>query len=85
MSTDGTNGRRGVNWTTLFAGCGLILTVGSVVVYALIAQWTTQFSAVHDKITSERTITDLKLERERKYFEVELAKAQKQGGLHTGK
>lgn len=82
-----------VNWTTLFAGCGLVLTIGSVVVYALIAQWSVQFSAVHQKIAAEREITELKLKNEtlqsekdqREYFKTELEKAQKQGGLHTGK
>lgn len=74
-----------VSWTTLFAGCGLVLTIGSVVVYALIAQWSVQFSAVHQKIASEREITELKLQNERAYFKAELEKSQREAMRHTGK
>lgn len=74
-----------VNWTTLFAGCGLVLTIGSVVVYALIAQWSVQFSAVHQKIASEREITELKLTNERTSLQLEIAKANQEATKHTGK
>lgn len=72
------NGRSRVNWTTFFAGCGLLLTVGTVVVYALIAQWTAQFAGVHAKITSEREITDLKIELSKKHFQAEFQKMQQE-------
>lgn len=93
MSTvNETNGRLSgrVSWTTLFAGCGLVLTIGSVVVYALIAQWSVQFSAVHQKIASEREINELKLknemlQNERTYFKAEYENAQKEAMKHTGK
>lgn len=82
-----TNGRLSgrVSWTTLFAGCGLVLTIGSVVVYALIAQWSVQFSAVHQKIAAEREITELKLENQRTDLELEISKALKEEPKHTGK
>lgn len=86
MSTpDGTNGRRGPSWTTLFAGIGLFLTIGSIVVYALIGQWSVQFSAIHQKIASERELTDLKLKNHQTQFQLEVANAKQESMKHTGK
>lgn len=75
---DEPNGRSRVNWTTFFAGCGLILTVGSVVVYAMIAQWSAQFAGVHSKITAEREITELKIKLSKEEFRNEFRKTQEE-------
>lgn len=61
------------------------MTIGSVVVYALIAQWSVQFSAVHQKITSEREITELKLKNHQTQFQLEVANAKQESMKHTGK
>lgn len=78
MVTMETNGRSRVNWTTFFAGCGLIMTIGSVVVYAMIAQWSAQFTGVHNKITAEREVTELKIQLSKEQFRNEFLKAEKE-------
>lgn len=77
---DETNGRSRISWPTFFAGCGLFITIGVIVVSALTGQWSVQFTGINKQIAHEREVTELKLQinQERAHFETELAKFKKE-------
>lgn len=81
------NGRSRISWPTFFAGCGLFITIGVIVVSALTGQWSVQFASIHKDIEHEREITALRIElseqkigrtTERERFDAEIAKFKKE-------